>query len=268
MADNPQEELWFGKYKSREEAERGFRNTIAELDKWKSVASTSQEQMKILQQANEQLRQFQASEPQPGRTREEDLYDDEGRLDVHALQKVIDAKQKPVIEALQRIPDLITEQVRGFFGPIEGSLRAKKEFFGREDVDQRFTDRELEKVLARNPGINKAFEKLLADPETQGSAYEVAYDLWKSTMGKAQPSDNPQRRADKIAASEPIGNSGPPLANEGEPNTKGLMEASQRVQNLGSPDAALAFAREWIKGSKLQSEIEALRPEWAGRDDE
>ena len=259
--ETPVEKLLFGKYKGIEEAERGFRNLVGEADKWKQVAQTAQEQLKVLSEVNETLR---AREPALPAVRSTPVVADDGSFDQSALDRLLDERQKPLIDAMRQIPKLVEEQVKGFFAPLQGSLKAKQSFFGREDVDPKFTDAELQKVLQRNPGINSAFELMLTNPETQNQAYDVAYDLWRATSGKGGNGEaNPQRTQRRRDATEPVAQSGPPLSVTGDPNLANLTKLAEHSQNVMGPDSELAFAREWIKGTNIERDIDKLRPDWA-----
>lgn len=266
MAENDGnvEKLLFGKYKTIEEAERGFRNLVSEADKWKAVAATGQEQLKLMKEVNETLKASSVTNAVAGREAPAlRLTNDDGNIDANAIEQLLDAKQKPLIDAMRQIPKLIQEEVRGFLAPIQGSLKAKQDFFAREDVSAKFTDAELQKVLQRNPGINSAFELMLGNPETQGKAYEVAYDLWRATSGAASEGNNSRRAAAKRDAAEPVAQGGPPLATGTEPNAEALAKLAEHSQNIMGPDSELAFAREWIKGTAIEKDIEKLRPDWA-----
>lgn len=276
MADNQAskqkeaaEELFFGKYKSKVEAEQGWANMVQEFNRIKAQASEAVAQMEATQKLNSQyeelLRSRQPAEP----TQKRQVVDEEGHLDVNALLGAIDDRLAGINRRLDAVPQTVHSEVTQLMQPVIKAATAEEEFLNRPDVDPKFTKAEFDKVLRSNPTYNKVFKRLMADPQAQGEAYEAVYQLWKDSNQKGQATGQPAPRQvpeqDKLQAGMPQSSGGPPveLPGEGEMTFKEMAEKAKVAQDSVVPGLDLEFAKEWIKGSKLESAIKQDDPDWA-----
>lgn len=256
--ENPKtDDLFFGKYKNREEAETGFRNLVGHADQIKAENAALRSQ---LTQLSGTVAALQAAVAQPRVTPEAPppLTDEEGKLNPNALMQAINAPIAAMQQAMAKIPDLVNESVANILRPISSAADASKAFFQRPDVDAGFTPESRDALLRRNPGIAGAYESLMANPETQGRAHEVVYDFWKAT--KPTSGVNPR---DKRDATEPTPTGGPSLPS---PETKESVEEMAKMaavaQDNLAPEAQIAFARKWIQGSKVEKKIATAPEDW------
>lgn len=266
MADNPtsekkesKDELYFGKYKTREEAERGIANMVGEFNRLKTMLGETQSRAATLEATNAALQA--AAQTQHARQAETpiELTDDEGKLNADALMRAIELQTRPLREAMTKVPDLVNESVAKLLQPVSAAKAARDQFFGREDVDPRFTDTEFQAGLRANPAISAAFDKLVADPATSDKAYELVYGIWKDNRKVEKKSAINQ--TEKEAAVEHDRTGGPP-AETGQPaEIEQMKELASRSQDLQSPEAMMDFARKWIKGSKIEADI-GQPPDW------
>ena len=65
------------------------------------------------------------------------------------------------------------------------------------------------------------------------------------------------------ASPDPLGGfpAAPPQEGNAE-EIKKLSEMAKHTQDLMNPDAQIAFAREFVKGGKLQGMLDNLKPDW------
>jgi hypothetical protein len=256
MSDDPKQK-YFGKYNSLEDAEEGFRNLVSQLDQLKAESREARElNAQLLQtfQGMQQPRQPEPTKPAP------QLYDEEGNLDARALLEAIDDRLTTVEH---RIPSAAQEAVQQMLNPVISATSARDEFFSRDDLEEKFTPMEFDRALSRNPGLKKAYSKLLADPESASVAYETIYQLWKANQQKATPKSD-ERTKEKKAAGDlaPQGGRPEPVGPEAQHDMEELRNRAMRAQDMMSTDEQLAFARDWIKGSKLSKNLEDV-PDWA-----
>src|SRR3989304_7530968 len=137
MADNPQgttpkeEQLFFGKYKSVEEAEKGFSNLVGELNRFKQ--STTELQVRLdatqkLQSEYEKLLARQEPTAKPA-----SFVDEDGHLDAEALLRAIDSRLTSVDKKFEKVPELVAGTVQQLLQPLAGAGAAKEQRFARGD---------------------------------------------------------------------------------------------------------------------------------------
>lgn len=266
MADNPQKEAkkWAnGKYSTPEEMEQGLMNLVPEFDRIKQEARASQERaMRAEAEAKAAREVFEAFQEQMRSQREEpqsqSFYREDGSLDDRAIQGYIDKRLAGVEKKLSGVGEIVEERLRGIFQPFTAAQAAKTEYVGQHpDYD----DNVINKFLAANPGINRTFQRLVGNPETAESAYEYAHGMFKASMPKTSAVDEGKKRD----AGAPAPASGPSLAtdNPEAPTAEHLRQLAIRAQNTYSPEDELQFAKDYFKGTKVLSDIESLRPDWA-----
>ncbi len=258
---------FFGKYNSKEEAEKGFNNTVDELVKFKQLHSDAQAALEATREQNSQLTDVvnqlaQQPVPQSPAPAAPPLVDDEGNLDVSNLLGAIDnqlatLKQEMSKEVVQVVEDALS--------PVVNFQESKNTFAANKgDVD--FNDAEFQKALG-NPTFAKVFNTLLSNPDTASAAYSTVYDMWKANRPEPTTGtiETPERREHKEAGAspDPLGGfpAAPPVA-DGQEEIKKLSDMAKNVQDLMNPDAQIAFAREFVKGGKLEGMLAKLKPEW------
>jgi hypothetical protein len=257
---------YFGKYNSLEDAEKGFAHTVDEMVKFKQIASDMQAELKASRDQNAQMaeivNQLAQANPQPQARQQPQLVDDEGNLDVQGLLHTVDQEINAV---RQDLPQAIQAAVTQALNPIAELQRSKQEW-QMDNPDPRFTEAEFNATLARNPVYARVFNTLVSNSETQKDAYQTVYDLWKGSQPAApQPrQQSPERQAQKqqAGAPEPMGGQPAGTQVEQQMQLEELGRRAQLAQDLMNPDAQVAFAREFIKGSKLEKMVGDV-PDWA-----
>ena len=253
---------YFGKYNSLEEAETGFQNTVSEMVKMKQIAADAQAELQASRAQNEQLATIaeqliqrgsqSASQPTP------QLVDDEGNLDVTGLLGQIDnqlAQQRTTIS--QEVQAAVTQAL----APIVNLQKAKASF-NPDNLDARWSDAEFQRTLASNPTYSTVFNKLVSDPDTSGAAYSTVYDLWRANNPPVNAPNTARQEAKRQAgAPEPMGGQPADVPIAGQLTLQELGERAKIAQDIMNPDAQVAFAKEFIKGGKLER-IVNVDPDW------
>jgi hypothetical protein len=261
MSDNPKKkELIFGKYESLEEAEKGVQHLVKTLNDFKTRLGT-------LESENEKLR---SAPPAPGPSPQpsapaKTLVDDEGNLDPHALLAEIDNRLAKVNGAAENIPNLVAETVQKLvLDPVNRVQKEKQDFFSLPHVPKEFTEETIAQ-MTQDPAIKSAFDALASSPETVGQAYETMLGLWKKMQPEKDPAPGGDLPPQKLAATTPVSTGGPDLKHHDGENLsiEQLKQAALAAQDSMQPEHALAVAREFIKGSRLEKAVIDNPPEWA-----
>jgi hypothetical protein len=257
---------FFGKYNSLEEAQKGWDNTVDELVKFKQLASDAQAALEATREQNTALtdivNQLSQQHPQSPAPAAPQLVDDEGNLDVSNLLGAIDNQ---LAQVKQEMSQEVVQVVKEALSPVVNFQESKNTFVATKG-DQDFNDGEFQKALT-NPTFAKVFNTLLSNPETAKEAYSTVYDMWKANrpVPTTGSTETPESRARKEAAGspDPLGGfpAAPPQA-QGAEEIKKLSEMARGVQDLMNPDSQVAFAREFVKGGKLQKMLDSLKPDW------
>ncbi len=257
---------YFGKYNSLEEAQKGWDNTVDELVKFKQMNSDMQSELQATRDQNKQLAdltQQLAQAPQPAPAPQPKLVDDEGNLDVSNLLGAIDNQ---LATLKQEMSQEVVQVVKEALSPVVNFQESKSTYVGSDKSNVEFTDAEFQRALA-NPTYAKVFNTLLSNPETAKAAYSTVYDMWNSNRPAPTtgPTETPESRARKEAGGSPDplgGFPAAPQAAQDQEEIKKLSDMAKGVQDLMNPDAQIAFAKEFVKGGKLQGMLDSLKPEW------
>jgi len=248
MADNQSnaDNLYLGKYKTREEAERGQANLIEEMNRIKGenaqVSAQLEAQTRLNQEMGSILKEVSTT---PSTSIEPlNLVNQEGYLDESALNSRLNGMENSIKEAVAAFPKMVKESVGQVLEPIGRVQAAENAFFAQPELPEDFDRGAMSKFLGRNPGINKTHQAMINAGQDE-AAYDYAFNLWKST--RATPG-NAINEAQKVDAGTTPQSGGPPpvLDAEGTADSESLKKLAHAAQATGDPMAQMQYlAARW-----------------------
>jgi len=254
MAETTSDKKWGGKYSSPEELEKGFQSLVNEITKIKAEKEVASTKALANERLVEEMKHMYAAQAAANQPSPKPIYND-GQLDENALLGFIDSKIKQVEAKLAEVPSTITQTLQSLFGPMQAVSAASNEFFARDDLDESFSAEVMNKFLARNPGIRKVYDVMVANPQTAAEAYEYAYGQWRTTRPTSGSAVDANKKRD--AGTTPRSGGTPlDIPGEGQPDAKALAELARKARRSADPVDQLAYFKARLEGT---GEIEDLR---------
>lgn len=253
----PKAKKFAGTFETAEEMEKAFMrsqqllNETIEREKRASAerdaaTRTSEQLAGMLQQISDRS----APAPMP-------IVDDSGSFNEAAFDARIEARMKPVTEALTNLPNTISESLQALLQPLSAATAAKASFAANvEDFDEK----KFQRFLGENPGVNARFQKLVGNPELAETAYDYAWTKYRDAhaAGTAPGSIDEDR---KVAARRIAGRNAPEdtPSHESEIAQERIKKSALAAQNSIHADGQLAFFKEFFKGTSLEAKIAHMK---------
>lgn len=247
MADNQPDtdNLYLGKYKTREDAEKGQANLINEMNRIKGENAQVSAQLEAQTRLNQEMGSILQEVSRQPKTVEPpvNLTTSDGYLDETALNARLTGVENSIKEALSSMPKMVQDTVGQVLAPLGRVQQVENAFFGRDDLPEDFDRGVMSKFLARNPGINKTHQAMINAGQDEG-AYDYAYDLWKSTRTTGPSAINQAQKMD--AGTTPQSGGPPPSMGEESPDAEKLQKLAHAAQLTGDPMVQMQYlAQRW-----------------------
>jgi hypothetical protein len=256
--------LVFGKYKSLDEAEQGYRELVNEASKRAQQVAQTEAQLnasqsmikeyeKLLEKATAGA-QPRASVPEPSIT------DSDGDITPESLKNYLEARLRPIQETVQNMPQSVESATKSameqLLAPAQLANNEGQKFFSNPGVrEEGFNRTALDSFLNDNPEINNTFQMLVSNPSTAANAYDYAHRVWK-----AEHKGGAVDEAEKEAAGALPETPGAPMTLPGDREDKEtLMALAQQAANSHHTKDKTAFARNLWRGTKLEKQVDQLK---------
>ena len=262
-------ELIFGKYKTMEEAHKGWVESQAEISKRGQQNQLLQSQVSQQQEATKQYQELLArmstQAVQPSVERQQvGITDADGDVTADTAKAYIDSLIAPIQQTVGELPNAMRQTLTEFMRPYQVQNEARNQFFGQDfNTDKEKFASEMPKFLMQNPGINKSFEMLSSNSDTANQAYDFAFQLWQAKQPSAPTAID---EAAKAASGNIPSTPGPPATLPGESiNNQELIKMGIAAGESFNPQAKQKFMAEWMKGTKIEAQIEQQKQDLIAR---
>ena len=260
---NQQNNLYWGKFASEQEAYKGYQNLVEETTKRGTQNQMLEAQLQAARTDAQKMQDLLAQTITSGSNRapvpEVDIVDADGEVTPETLKAYIASRLNPVSDAVRNLPQTVESATKNaleqLLAPAQAANIAGMQYFNSPRAkEDRFDNNKLNELLSNNPEINNTFQALIGSPATAVQAYDYAHRVWKSEGGSA---------VDKYAKADASGlpeTSGNPMALPGEHATQeDLMRLAQKAAGSYQASDKTDFATKIWKGTKLEQQLDQMK---------
>ena len=255
--------LYFGKYKSRDDAEKGYAELVNEASKRAQQVTQIEAQLNasqsMIQQYEKLLEKASAGAQPSASIPEPSITDSDGDITPESLKNYLEARLRPMQETFQNMPKTVESATKSameqLLAPATRANAEGMKFFSNPVLrNEGFSQSALNTFLNDNPEINNTFQMLISSPDTAPSAYDYAHRVWKSEHKSAV------NARDKEAAGALPEIPGAPMTLPGDREDRDtLMALAQKAAGSHQSKDKTDFARNLWKGTKLEKQVDQLK---------